>query len=495
VVEDPPHDDIDNAVKIAIDNEDVETLIDLINDNPKVESCKDARAYLELKMTKELIDSMTYRVDVSYSKFSRAVPTKDNLALSFSKDGAAIPDGLVHPEWKGGKLFLRPPKDGIDYQVNVEHKTAPENKSSIGLNSVKDNIQFSYKDTLDGLRCKIKVKGGHGPYMLYAERMSEGIPLPAERGIAILGDTVFDKPVIAGGFGISEEGDYRFYLVDAENLKKTGSGLIHLVPPPPIPPFVWYIAAGALGVFLIGFLIYKREQRKKDEELEKLLESRGGSDPKVKRKPKPDLQSFWKETAISDLSLHKNFIRDVATYLKERPHYKSEKPMIEGVLLGTVLKFDFENEQYEVRLDRFRALTPRALDFYEDSGEHDKWAEIREVAQDHRELVKIGWLQIVEGRPMRLSPLEQQFQDEQFSELFQLLLKIDFVDGGRLCGFFTRTTSGKINDVNDRQDGVDYWMNWDELEDAGYYEPVVKGVRDENGDSRIKVKIKGQETV
>ena len=95
---------------------------------------------------------------------------------------------------------------------------------------------------------------------------------------------------------------------------------------------------------------------------------------------------------------------------------------------------------------------------------------------------------------MRLSQIEQEFQDEQFSELFQLLLKIDFVDGKKLCGFFTRTTSGKINDVNDRLDGIDYWLNWDELEDAGYYEAGSKPVRDESVAGKIKVKIKGQET-
>ena len=81
-----------------------------------------------------------------------------------------------------------------------------------------------------------------------------------------------------------------------------------------------------------------------------MIEARGGRDPKVKRKPKPDLVGFWKETTISDLSLHKNFIDEIATYLRERPRQPDgSKPVIEGILLGTVLKFDFENEQYEVR--------------------------------------------------------------------------------------------------------------------------------------------------
>jgi hypothetical protein len=228
--------------------------------------------------------------------------------------------------------------------------------------------------------------------------------------------------------------------------------------------------------------------------MEKLLAARGGSDPRVKRKPKPELESFWKETAIRDLSLHKNFIQEITTYLRERPHLNSEVPLIEGVILGTVLKFDFETEQYEVRLDRFRALGPRPLNFYDEAGDNEKWPEIKGISEQHRDLVKIGWLQVAEGRPMRLSKVEQEFQDEQFSELFQLLLKIDIIEGVKYCGFFTRTIGGKVNDAKDRKEDVNYWLNWDDLEDAGYYETSSKPVKEAGEEGKIKIKMKGQET-
>jgi hypothetical protein len=491
-VEKPTSDpEFDAAIKQAIDEEKVDDLIGLLREHPEYQSAKDARAYLALKMTKELVDSTTYRVDISYAKFTRAVPTKEDMNLVFSHYGTALNEDQLHPVWRDGKLFVRPPKDSTDYVVTAIHKVAPENKASITLNSIKDYITFTYKEVAEE-RVGIKVSGGKGPYTLYMERLSGVDYFGTEGAMTIMGDTVIDKAAMSRAFRLSEEGDYRLFLVDAEQLKKTGSGTVHIIPPPPIPPIVWYIAAGILLLFFIFFLFYRREKRRKDEELEKLLEARGGSDPKVKRKPRPELQNFWKETAISELSLHKNFVREVSNYLKERPHLHSDKPLVEGVLLGTVLKFDFENEQYEVRLDRFRALDPKPIDYYEERGDDDKWAQIREVAQDHRDLVKIGWLQVIEGRPMRLSKEEQQFQDEQFSELFQLMLKIDFVDGQKLCGFFTRTTSGKINNVGDRIEGIDSWLNWDELEDAGYYESSNKAVRDENG--KIKVKMKGQET-
>ena len=486
-----PTDEIDQAIKRAIDEERVDDLIDLMRENPTVQSAKDARAYLALKMTKELVDSTTYRVDISYAKFTRASPTEKDVNLVFSRFGVTLGDKALNPVWRDGKLFVRPPKDSIDYQVTAVHRFAPENKATITLNSVKDYINFKYAEAGED-SVSIQVKGGHGPYVLYAERLSGADYFGTDGSMTITGNVVMSKEQMARAFKISEEGDFRLFIVDAEALKKTGSGTVHIVPPPPIPPIVWYIAGGALFAFFIGFLFYRREKRRKDEELEKLLEARGGSDPRVKRKPRPELQHFWKETAISELSLHKNFVREVSTYLKERPHIHSDKPLVEGVLLGTVLKFDFENEQYEVRLDRFRALDPKPIDYYEERGDDDKWAQIREVAQDHRDLVKIGWLQVVEGKPMRLSKLEHQFQDEQFSELFQLMLKIDLMDGKKLCGFFTRTTSGKINDINDRLEGIDYWLNWDELEDAGYYETAPKAVKDDSG--KIKVKMKDQET-
>jgi hypothetical protein len=496
LIPEPPRntDDIDNAVKVAIENEDAEGLIELIREHNDVESVRNARSYLALKMTRELVDSMTYRLDISYAKFTRAAPTEDQLTMAYSRLGAAIGKDFLGAAWRDGKLYVRPP-DTVDYVITAQHKITNENKTSITLNRKRDNIKFSYADAAtDPNRVQVRIKGGEAPYVLNIKRYAEGVYFPIEGAYTVLGDTVLDKEKIARVFKLKEEGDYAFDLVDHTGLKQRGLGTVHIVPPPPIPPIVWYIAAGVLVAFLVIFLLIRREQRRKDEELEKLLEARGGSDPRVKRKPKPELQRFWKETAISDLSLHKNFVREIATYLKERPHYKSDKPLVEGVLLGTVLKFDFENEQYEVRLDRFRAIEPRPLDHYEDSGDMEKWPEIREVTEDHRDLVKIGWLQVAEGRPMRLSKLEQQFQDEQFSELFQLLLKIDFVDGQKLCAFFTRTTSGKINDVNDRQEGVDYWLNWDELEDAGYYETTTRPVRDENGEGKIKVRMKNQET-
>ncbi len=483
---------IDDAVRIAIENEDVDALLELIRENPTVPSARNARAKLALKMTKELIDSTTYRIDVRYAAFTRAVPTKEEVNLSYSHFGTAIGEDQLHPQWRDGKLFVRPPKDNTDYAVTATHKVAPENKATIALNSVKDYITFTYQEVAED-KVEIKVKGGHGPYRVYLQRQSGGDYFDIEGSFAIFGDTVLQKEKMARSYVLGEEGDFRLFLVDAEQLKKTGSGTVHLVPPPPIPPIVWYIAIGVLALFLIAFLFYRREKNRKDEELEKLLAERGGSDPRVKRKPRPELERFWKETAISELSLHKNFVRDVSTYLKERPHVNSEKPMIEGILMGTVLKFDFEKEQYEVRLDRFRAVDRKPLDYYEERGDDDKWADLREVAQDHRDMVKIGWLQVAEGRPMRLGKMEQQFQDEQFSELFQLHLKIDIVNGKRLCCFFTRTTSGKMNNVEDRLDADGEWLDWDALEEAGYYESSNKIVREEGG-GKIKVKMKDQET-
>ena len=484
-------DDIDNAIARAIEEERVDDLIQLIKDNPKVESARKARSYLSLKMTKELVDSTTYRVDISYAKFTKTAPTKEQLSLSFSRFGSVLGRGNEpYNVWRDGKLFVRPPQDSIDYIVAATHRAASENRSSITLNSLKDYINFSYKDTLENA-VTIAVTGGHGPYTLFLQQRSGDDYFDIEGGMRVLGDTVLDKDKMARIFNIPEEADYRMFIVDAEQLKKSGRGVVHLIPPPPIPPIVWYIALGLLFFFFIGFLFYRREQRKKDEEMETLLAARGGADPRVKRKPKPELANFWKETAIRDLSLHKNFIREITTYLRERPHRESEGPMIEGVLLGTVLKFDFETEQYEVRLDRFRAMEAKPLNYFDDKGDHEKWGDIKEIANQHRDLVKIGWLQVAEGRPMRLSKQEQEFQDEQFSELFQLLLKIDIIEGQKYCGFFTRTIGGKMNDAKDRKPEVNYWMNWDQLEDAGYYENSGKAVSD---DGKIKIKVKGQET-
>ena len=371
---------------------------------------------------------------------------------------------------------MTPPVDGQSYTLLANMKVLPEKKGAIVLNSVKDNIFLSYRDTLkDASAIAVNIRNGQGPYKLFLELRTGDDFLPTEGYVMVYGDTILRKDPLARKLGLSEAGEYRVIIEDSDRLTKTGKSAVFIDPPPPIPPIVWYLSIGGLVIFFVGYRFWVAAQRRKDEEMEKLISARGGRDPKVKRKPKPELTTFWNETAISDLSLHKNFIEEIATYLKERRSIPpGAKPVMEGLILGTVLKFDFENEQYEVRLDRFRAIEARALDHYENVPDREKWPEIQEVTDDHKDLVKIGWLQVVADQPMALREEEMQFQDEQFSELFQLLLKIDLQGDSKLCGFFTRTISGKLNNADDRARPEGGWMDWDRLEDAGYYENDLK---------------------
>ncbi len=484
----PDFSDIDRAVAIARENEDIERLISLIGDYPNVQSVKDARGDLTIYMRRELVDSMKYRIDIEFEKFSKALPKRDQVDISFSRgDQPLVGINRPYSQWVGEQLFVSPPRDGRDYKLIANIRATPENKSDIVLNSLRDYIRFSYKDTLEAASIKVRLSGGTPPFTLKLEKKSGDQFINVDGGVLIYGDTVLGKERFARSFELPDEGDYRIFVEDADQLRKTGIGTIHLIPPPPVPIFVWYITGAGLLIFFLIYLLWARRQRKKDEEMEALISEMGGRDPRVKRKPKPELMSFWNETAISDLSLHKTFIDEIAVYLKERPHFPpGTKPVIEGILLGTVLKFDFENEQYEVRIDRFRSVDPRALDHYSDTPDREKWPEIKEVLEDHRDLVKIGWLQVVEDQPMRLTEDELQFQDEQFSELFQLLLKIDLKKEEKLCGFFTRTISGKVNNSEDRQEGVDHWMDWDKIEYAGYYENEDKPVKQASDTIKIK---------
>lgn len=475
--------DIDAAVKRAIEEEDDNALVALMQDHPTVPSVIDARAYLAIQMSRELLDSMKYRVDINYEKFTRTKPRRSQIGLGFKLNGRDLPQSAWPSYyWQDDELFVSPPRDSQNYTITAQHLQAREHTAQITLNSVADFINLSYRDTLDGEYIALKVRGGKRPFMLHLERKGGLDFFSVDGAMKIYGDTVLKKSRLARTFSLSEEGDYRIFVEDSDQLKKTGNNVVHIVPPPPIPVEVWYASAGGLFLFLIGFLIWKREQNRKDGEMEKLLAARGGKDPRVKRKPKPDLKNFWRETAISDLSLHKNFIREVGTYLRERQVNPGEETMIEGVILGTVLKFDFENEQYEVRLDRFRPVTPRAIDFYDDKPNLEKWSEIRHVTESHRDLVRIGWLEVSEGGEMRLGDEENGFQDEQFSELFQLMLKINVSETKREMGFFTRTTGGKMNNADDRKNPEAGWMSWDALESAGYIENEEKPIRTNTGD-------------
>ncbi|MEM0999161.1 MAG: hypothetical protein AAGN35_19050 [Bacteroidota bacterium] len=476
--------EIDAAVQRAIEEENADALISLMRDHPDVQSVKDARPYLAIQMRRELIDSITYRVDINYEKFTRSLPRRSQIGLGFKLNGRDLPQSAYpYYQWKEDKLYVTPPRDTQDYTVTAQHLQAREHRAQTTLNSVRDFINLTYRDTLDGEYISLRVTGGKRPFMLHLEQKKALDFFAMDGAMKIYGDTLLRKTRVARSFGLTEEADYRIFVEDSDQLKKTGVNVIHITPPPPIPVEVWYASAGGLFLFLIGFLFWRREQRRKDEEMEKLLAARGGKDPRVKRKPKPNLRSFWMETAISDMSLHKNFIREMSTYLRERPGMDHGDGVIEGVILGTVIKFDFENEQYEIRLDRFRALPARALDFYDDKPNLEKWGELREVTEHHRDLVRIGWLQIVQNEgDLTLTDQEVAFQDEQFSELFQLMVKIDISGNQRETAFFTRTTAGKMNNVNDRRNPAEGWMDWDRLEDAGYYENMQKPIRNSGGD-------------
>ena len=71
--------------------------------------------------------------------------------------------------------------------------------------------------------------------------------------------------------------------------------------------------------------------------------------------------------------------------------------------------------------------------------------------------------------------------------MFQLLLKIDLEEDGKRCAFFTRTISGKVNNESDRNERVEEWLDWDRLEDAGYYENSPKPVKQAT-DTNIAIK-------
>lgn len=492
-----PDPDIIAAIKQAREQEDIERLKGYMRDYPDYDIVKEVRASLDIEIARELVDSVRYRLDFRYENYTRPIPKREELDLRWLVDGRELPRAYWPAfDWRNGKLFVAPPRDSVDYELEARLNFAPEKRKSITLNSMRDAIKFSYVVLEDQQAVRIKIERGNGPFLLNLEQKRGDDFFNVEGSMTVGRELTIPMTKLARAFNLREEGDFRMFVIDADQLKKTGKDLVHIVPPPPIPTEVWYATAGVLGLFLIGWLFWRREQKRKDAEMEKLLAERGGSDPRVKRKPNPKLKEFWRETAISDLSLHKNFIREISTYLKERGEHPKDINKIEGVIMGTVLKFDFENEQYEVRLDRFRAIQCRPLNFYEDKPNLERWPQIRQVTEDHRDLVKIGWLHVIEGGSMPLSKEELNFQDEQFSELFQLVLKIDISGEVKHCGFFTRTISGQVNNASDRRVGVSGWLDWDKLEDAGYYENEDKGIREEGeeaeGEARVKIKMRNE---
>lgn len=337
----------------------------------------------------------------------------------------------------------------------------------ISLNASDARLEAIVKETsLDSLQ--ILITGGKPPYQMYFVLEDKGA---ADRlqfaGKLTSTDIRLDKNKLAKQLKVTQEGDYYIEIVDERGYSfAMEETKIHLIPPPLIPPFVRAIFAGLAVIFLfIGFLVARR-RRKKNQETEQLLEElrknkRQGAISILPREFRVDTHGFWRDSAISQVVMTREFIQDINSYFAGRDHSQKNVPLVIGFILGQIPDFSFETEQYEVLLEKLTLTNP-----FPPKEHKEKWdvlkREIDKLKEYNSDQKVIGWVVMHKGQGDALTPSELEIHEKHFNELFQLAMKIDLVGNKFETGFFTKKRNGEMNKSNQDRVKDKRLLDWDD---------------------------------
>ncbi|MCB9233205.1 MAG: hypothetical protein H6581_16230 [Bacteroidia bacterium] len=453
--------DLEKSIQDLVDKGDLKGLKKLMAKFPNRRPVIDAAIFFEIQMGQELIQDSS-KISTNYRYFPQEQASPSEVIITAKIGDREVPADSVGKWHKG--VFIAHTR--MKYTLQAAHIISPKNKSKIEIDpSVGKLALFAYKDTLDSAFIHFHIKGGGPPYRLFFFQKKKRQILPIDKPFIIYSkDTIVNKFAIANRLRIQDEGDFSITLFDKIGQKAVGTHLVFIAPPPLIPDWLKIAILIATFVIIIAAIIVRRQQRKRDEEMDKSLAVMR-SKPTMRQKPELNLGLIFKESAISLVMLNDEFIQDVEAYLRDRKAKPASKDsdLVEGLVMGRIMKFDHNTEQFHLQLERFeRMKVSKTADFYHDRHDEDAWPELREIEERNPELQRIGWLQTAGGNTMSFSNAEQQFHEEQFPELYQLAMKIDADAANNTVVFLSRSLSGKMN--NPRSIRVDAaWGTWEEL--------------------------------
>ncbi|WP_235299127.1 MPN domain-containing protein [Portibacter marinus] len=180
-----------------------------------------------------------------------------------------------------------------------------------------------------------------------------------------------------------------------------------------------------------------------------------------------DLTELWNDSAIKELYLSKDCIKDLGKFLKEENLDKAIAEM-EGAIPevgGFLMGYHQQNDAGEIRvtMDEFVPFVPEYHDVFKiEIGTATLVQELGDAQDTHPDKDVIGWFHTHPGHGLFLSNSDLSVQ-RHFPQKFQIAMEIDSLTETLDTAFFTRKMDGTINNVEHRRKGAK-WFSWKKIE-------------------------------
>ncbi len=180
-----------------------------------------------------------------------------------------------------------------------------------------------------------------------------------------------------------------------------------------------------------------------------------------------DLTELWPDSAIKELYVSKECIKDLGKFLKEENLDKAIAemdgaiPEVGGFLMG----YHQKNEAGHIRvtMDEFVPFVPEYHDVFKiEIGTATLVQELGDAQDTHPDKDVIGWFHTHPGHGLFLSNSDLSVQ-RHFPQKFQIAMEIDSLTDTLDTAFFTRKMDGTINNVEHRKKGAK-WFSWKKIE-------------------------------
>lgn len=179
-----------------------------------------------------------------------------------------------------------------------------------------------------------------------------------------------------------------------------------------------------------------------------------------------DLLSCWADTLLEHLYLSKGFVRDLGIKLQTENAFDSAEDSAEdlsevgGFLLGHV--YPQKNGRYQLVATVFVSITPEFNNRWTVKFGDQAWSQLDDAYKLHPGLNLIGWFHTHPGHGLFLSDADIKVHNDSFERPYQFALEVDPVTPKCDIAFFTRQSSGGLNNREDRK--LPHWWSFRALE-------------------------------
>lgn len=181
-----------------------------------------------------------------------------------------------------------------------------------------------------------------------------------------------------------------------------------------------------------------------------------------------DLGEIWSDSRIDKMYLTPQFINELDTFLADSSNegiqneLQGAVPEVGGFLMG---RYTEQQSSLEVLVEKFVPFVPEYNDVFKiEIGTKTIVEELGDAQDKNPEQEVIGWFHTHPGHGLFLSTSDLSVH-RHFPNDYQVAMEIDSLTQGLDMSFFTRKSTGKMNNSNDRNEGAG-WFQWIDIENT-----------------------------